>query len=77
MTLARTTTDASRKPPKSELNPTPDDFEQAADLVRGYQDQALSMFDAVTAVVGRRLRMPVWAYDHHFDIVRAEVWRDA
>jgi len=35
------------------------------------------MFDAVTAVVGRRLRMPVWTYDHHFDVVRVEVWRDA
>ncbi len=58
------------------VNPTPDDFEEAANLVRGYQDQALSMFDAVTASLSRRLGLPVWTYDHHFDVVRVEVWRD-
>jgi hypothetical protein len=49
------------------MNPTPEDFREAASLIRGYQDQALSMFDAVTAVVSRRLEMPVWTYNHHFD----------
>ncbi|MBA2713017.1 MAG: PIN domain-containing protein [Rubrobacteraceae bacterium] len=59
------------------MNPTPDDFREAARLIRGYQDQSLSLFDAVTAAVSRRLGLPVWAYDHHFDIVRVEVWREA
>lgn len=59
------------------INPSPADFEEAADLVRGYQDQALSMFDAVTASLSRRLGLPVWTYDHHFDVVRVEVWRGA
>ena len=58
------------------MNPTPEDFREAAGLIREYRDQALSMFDAVTAVVGRRLSMPVWTYDHHFDVVRVEVWRN-
>jgi predicted nucleic acid-binding protein len=58
------------------MNPTPEDFREAAGLIREFRDQALSMFDAVTAVVGRRLSMPVWTYDHHFDVVRVEVWRD-
>ena len=57
------------------MNPTPEDFREAASLIRGYQDHSLSMFDAVIAVVGRRLSMPVWTYDHHFDVVRVEVWR--
>jgi hypothetical protein len=35
------------------MNPTPDDFREAAGLIRRHQDQALSMFDAVAAVVGR------------------------
>jgi hypothetical protein len=35
------------------------------------------MFDAVAAVVGRWLGLPVWTYDHRFDVVRVEVWRDA
>jgi predicted nucleic acid-binding protein len=59
------------------VNPTPEDFEEAADLVRSYQDQALSMFDAVTAALSRRLGLPVWTYDHHCDVMRVEVWRDA
>jgi len=57
------------------MNPTPEDFREAAVQIREYRDQALSMFDAVTAVVSRRLSMPVWTYDHHFDVVRVEVWR--
>jgi predicted nucleic acid-binding protein len=58
------------------VNPTPADFEEAADLVAAYQDRALSMFDAVTASLSRRLGLPAWTYDHHFDVVRVEVWRD-
>jgi predicted nucleic acid-binding protein len=59
------------------MNPTPDDFREAAGLICRHQDQALSMFDAVAAVVGRWLGLPVWTYDHRFDVVRVEVWRDA
>jgi predicted nucleic acid-binding protein len=59
------------------MNPSPKDFREAGGLMRGYRDQALSMFDAVTAAVSRRLTMPVWTYDHHFDVIRVEVWRDA
>jgi predicted nucleic acid-binding protein len=58
------------------VNPTPADFEEAADLVAAHQGQALSMFGAVTASLSRRLGLPVWTYDHYFDIVRVEVWRD-
>ncbi len=59
------------------VNPTPDDFGEAADLIRGYRDQALSLFDAVIAALSRRLDLPVWSYDHHFDVMRVEVWRNA
>lgn len=58
------------------INPSPDDFEEATELVRGYRDQALSMFDAVVAALSRRLDLPVWSYDHHFDVMRVEVWRN-
>ena len=58
------------------MNPTPDDFSEAAGLIRRYEDQALSMFDAVAAVVSKRLGLPIWTYDHHFDVIRVEVWRD-
>ena len=58
------------------VNPNPADFEEAADLVAAHQDQASSVFDAVTASLSRRLGLLVWTYDHHFDVVRVEVWRD-
>jgi hypothetical protein len=35
------------------------------------------MFDAVAAVVSRRLGLQVWMSDHQFDVVRVEVWRHA
>jgi predicted nucleic acid-binding protein len=54
---------------------TPADFEDAADLVNSFQDQASSMSDTVTASLSLRLGLPAWTYDHHFDVVRVEVWR--
>lgn len=57
------------------VNPGPDDYRQAIDRVLCYRDQKVSMVDAVTAVVSERLSMPVWAYDHHFDVMRVDVWR--
>jgi predicted nucleic acid-binding protein len=58
-------------PPSS----TPEDFREAAGVMRKYH--ALSLFDAVAAVVSRRLSLPVWTYDHHFDVVRVGVWHGA
>ena len=59
----------------SQLNPTPDDYRAAEQVVLRYRDQDLSLFDAIAAVVGERLSLAVWTYDYHFDVVRAEVWR--
>jgi predicted nucleic acid-binding protein len=57
------------------VNPSPEDFGEATALLRGYGDQALSLFDVVAAALSRRLGLSIWTYDHHFDVVRAEVWR--
>lgn len=59
------------------VNPTLEDFGEAAALLGGYGDQALSLFDAVAVAFSWRLGLSVWTYDHHFDVVRAEVWRNA
>jgi hypothetical protein len=75
MMSVRSTTDTWPRPPKGERNGA--GRHGAAGLIRGYQGRALSMFDAVTVLVSWRLRMLIWTYDHHFDVVRAEVWRDA
>jgi predicted nucleic acid-binding protein len=55
------------------INPTQDDYGRAAERLLGYGDQGFSMFDAVTATVSERLELPVWTYDHHFDVMQVEV----
>ena len=57
------------------VNPTPADYGQAAARIRALADQPISLFDAVTAVVATRLKVDVWTYDHHFDVMRVGVWR--
>jgi len=57
------------------VNPTPDDYQQAAARVRALAGQPITMFDAVAAVVATRLKVEVWTYDHHFDVMRVPVWR--
>lgn len=58
------------------LNPSPEDYQEASKVLLSYRDQSLSMFDAVAAVVSKRLGAPVWTYDHHFDVMNVEVWRE-
>lgn len=58
------------------INPAPDDYEEASELLLGYGEQGLSLFDAVTARLSERLEVPVWTYDHRFDVMRVEVWRN-
>ena len=57
------------------VNPTEGDYGNAVQLLERYPEQTLSLADAVMAVLSDRLRVPVWTYDHHFDLIRAEVWR--
>lgn len=57
------------------LNPTSEDYWQAAARTRALTDQSITLFDAVVAVVATRLKVDVWTYDHHFDVMRVGVWR--
>jgi predicted nucleic acid-binding protein len=57
------------------LNPDAEDYAAARILTAKYPDQAITLFDALVAVSSSQLGTPVWTYDHHFDILRAEVWR--
>ncbi|HVC35617.1 MAG TPA: PIN domain-containing protein [Chloroflexota bacterium] len=58
------------------VNPTTEDYQQAQQILLTFHDQSLSLFDAVLAAVSRRLETPIWSYDHHFDVLRVEVWRE-
>ena len=51
-----------------------DDFASAFGLVHHYRDQQLTAFDAVLYVVSEQRGLPVWTYDHHFDVLRANRW---
>jgi predicted nucleic acid-binding protein len=57
------------------LNPTSEDYWQAAARIRALTDQSITLFNAVAAVVATRLKVEVWTYDHHFDVMRVGVWR--
>jgi uncharacterized protein len=58
------------------INLTIDDYQQAAQLLKRFPDQSITLFDASTAVLSNRLHLPVWTYDHHFDIMKTTVWRN-
>ncbi len=51
------------------------DHASAADTVRRYPDQDITLVDAVICSMGLRLAAPVWIHDRHLDIVGAPVWR--
>ncbi len=57
------------------VNPTPEDYREAVARVRALPDQRVTLFDAVLAVMAGRLKLEVWTYDHHFDVMRVGVWR--
>jgi predicted nucleic acid-binding protein len=57
------------------VNPTPEDYRDAATKVRAFTDQEITLFDAAVAVLASRLGLTVWTYDHHFDVMRTAVWR--
>jgi predicted nucleic acid-binding protein len=57
------------------VNPTVDDYHEAASRIQAFPDQPISLFDATLAVLAARLGVAVWTYDHHFDVMRVQVWR--
>jgi predicted nucleic acid-binding protein len=57
------------------MNPTDEDYRQAIARVRALPDQRITLVDAILATVALRLKLKVWTYDHHFDVMRVPVWR--
>lgn len=57
------------------INPTPEDYREAASKLSHLPDQPITLFDATVAVLAIRLQIEVWTYDHHFDVMQAAVWR--
>ena len=57
------------------VNPSVEDYIAGAMKLATFTDQSITLFDSVLAVLSTRLRIQVWTYDHHFDVMRSEVWR--
>lgn len=57
------------------LNPTSRDYAAASELLGRYGDQPISLFDAVSARLSNEFDLPVWTYDHQFDLMGVSVWR--
>ena len=57
------------------INPTPEDYREAAAKLTELSDQPITLFDATVAVLAIRLGIEVWTYDHHFDLITTAVWR--
>jgi predicted nucleic acid-binding protein len=57
------------------LNPSREDYLEAAARLRRYQDQDISLFDGILAVLSGRLGLQVWTFDYHFDVMGVSVWR--
>jgi predicted nucleic acid-binding protein len=57
------------------VNPTPEDYRQALARIAALADQPITLFDATVAALATRLKLEVWTYDHHFDVMRVGVWR--
>ena len=57
------------------LNPEAADYSLAATQLTRFPDHPLTLVDAVTAVVSRRLEIPVWTFDRHFATMRTKLWR--
>lgn len=59
------------------LNPEPADYSFAAAQLDRFPDHPITLVDAVTATLNRRLETPVWSFDRHFVTMRVKLWRPA
>jgi predicted nucleic acid-binding protein len=56
------------------LNPEVADYALAAERLERFPDQLITLVDAVTATMSRRLGVAVWTFDRHFATMRSAVW---
>jgi predicted nucleic acid-binding protein len=47
---------------------------RAATLILNFQDQSITLFDAVVATMSERLRSAVWTYDRDFEWMGIKRW---
>jgi predicted nucleic acid-binding protein len=57
------------------VNPESPDYALAAAQLDRFEDQPVTLVDAVITVLASRLRLSVWTFDRHFTTMRVRVWR--
>lgn len=57
------------------MSPDLKDYDGSITLLQNYKDQAITFCDATIASVSKRLKLSVWTYDFHFDVMNSQVWR--
>jgi uncharacterized protein len=56
-------------------NASTEDYRKGSYRVLQYADQDITLVDAVIAEISARLAVPVWTFDHHFEVMGTNVWR--
>jgi len=56
------------------INAAIEDYQEAKNKIAVFADQPISFFDAIVAVLSDRLAIAVWTYDHHFHLMRCNIW---
>jgi len=57
------------------VSPSVEDYLDGVMTLSALPDQSITLFDVTLAAMGTRLKMEIWTYDHHFNVMRSEVWR--
>jgi predicted nucleic acid-binding protein len=57
------------------INPVGRHYDAAVARLAALPDQPITLFDAVLAELAVHLGLPVWTFDHHFDVMNVPVWR--
>lgn len=52
-----------------------EDLVAAVETIHHFGAYPLTLTDALSAVTARRFEVPVWTYDHDFDVIGVDVWR--
>ena len=57
------------------INPRSVHYDAAITLAGRYPDQDLSLYDTLLTVLSAEFEVAIWTFDHHFEILNANVWR--
>ncbi|MHC5831953.1 MAG: hypothetical protein ACYT04_92250, partial [Nostoc sp.] len=57
------------------VNPSQEQYIAAVEKAARFPDQRITLCDAVTAILSEEMKLSVWTYDYHFDLMLVQVWR--